>query len=249
MIAAMRGEVLVAVIVAAAACRPETTSTPVLEPPAAPLRADPTPREPTPATAPPPTAGAAGRDPANDIEEQAARLMAAADCREGSESTKSVFLPIVRIDLQIGASGEVVRADADDGPAPRRVSECYVARLRAHRFQRTDAGTGILSVEIVHPRGALDKDVIRRVVRAHINEIRGCYNEGLRRDASMKGRVSIQFTIGPDGSVPLSVVHETEIKDVEVGRCIANAITRWTFPKPEGGGNVVVTYPFVLEAG
>ena len=29
--------------------------------------------------------------------------------------------------------------------------------------------------------------------------------------------------------------------------CINNAVHGWRFPPPEGGGIVVVTYPFVLE--
>ena len=32
-----------------------------------------------------------------------------------------------------------------------------------------------------------------------------------------------------------------------VGACIARAVRRWKFPPPEGGGIVVVTYPFVLQ--
>jgi len=189
------------------------------------------------------------RDPGDDIQEQAAKLLAGSRCRESAVAQHGLILPIVRIDLQVGASGEVVRADADDGPAPKTMRECYVALLREHRFQRTDGGTEILNVEVDVPRGSLDKDIIRRVVRAHINEIRYCYNQGLGRDASMKGRVAIQFTIGPDGTVPVAEVATSEIKDVEVGRCIAAALKRWTFPAPEGGGNVVVTYPFVLEPG
>jgi hypothetical protein len=98
-------------------------------------------------------------------------------------------------------------------------------------------------------KGALDKDIIRRIVRAHINEVRYCYNQGLVRDPNLKGRVSVQFTIGPTGNVPVAVVQETSLKDGSVGQCIAKAVKRWKFPKPEGGGNVVVTYPFVLEAG
>ncbi len=98
-------------------------------------------------------------------------------------------------------------------------------------------------------QGGLDKDIIRRVVRAHINEVRYCYNQGLVRDPNLKGRVAVQFTIGPSGSVPAAVVQESSIKDQNVGQCIAKAVKRWKFPKPDGGGNVVVTYPFVLEAG
>ena len=96
-------------------------------------------------------------------------------------------------------------------------------------------------------KGAIDKDIIRRIVRSHINEVTHCYNQGLVKDPNLKGRVSIQFTIGPTGNVPVAVVQETSVKDGNVGQCIAKAVKRWKFPKPDGGGNVVVTYPFMLE--
>jgi TonB family protein len=98
-------------------------------------------------------------------------------------------------------------------------------------------------------KGALDKDIIRRIVRAHINEVRYCYNQGLVRDPNLKGRVEVQFTIGPTGKVPVSVVQQSSIKDTNVANCVAKAVRRWTFPKPQGGGNVVVTYPFLLSPG
>jgi hypothetical protein len=97
-------------------------------------------------------------------------------------------------------------------------------------------------------QGSLDKDLIRRVVRAHINEVRYCYNQGLAKDPNLKGRVAIQFQIGATGKVPTSVVSETDVKDGSVTNCIAQAVRRWNFPKPEGGGTVIVTYPFVLAA-
>jgi hypothetical protein len=98
-------------------------------------------------------------------------------------------------------------------------------------------------------QGALDKDIIRRIVRAHINEVRYCYNQALARDPNAKGRVAVQFTIGGTGKVPSAVVQESTLKDAAVGNCIAQSVKRWTFPKPEGGGSVIVTYPFVLEPG
>ncbi|MCR9166206.1 MAG: AgmX/PglI C-terminal domain-containing protein [Nannocystaceae bacterium] len=97
-------------------------------------------------------------------------------------------------------------------------------------------------------RGALDKDIIRRVVRSHINQVTHCYNQGLVRDPTLKGRVAIQFTIGSTGKVPLSVVSSTTLKDKNVGNCIAKAVKRWKFPKPDGGATVMVTYPFMLNA-
>jgi|GEM_PF-1736681 len=98
-------------------------------------------------------------------------------------------------------------------------------------------------------KGSLDKDIIRRIVRAHINEVRYCYNKGLTKDPALKGRVAVQFTIGATGKVSAAEVSSTTLSDEDVADCIAKAVKRWKFPKPSGGGNVVVTYPFVLEPG
>ncbi len=51
------------------------------------------------------------------------------------------------------------------------------------------------------------------------------------------------------GKVGSSVVQESTLKDKKVASCIAKAVKRWKFPKPKGGGNVIVTYPFVLSPG
>ena len=96
-------------------------------------------------------------------------------------------------------------------------------------------------------RGALDKEVIRRVVRAHINEVRHCYNQGLAVDPNLKGRVVIEFLIGPVGVVTFVHVKENLV-DATVGECVAQAVKRWAFPKPTGS-SVQVTYPFVFEPG
>ena len=97
--------------------------------------------------------------------------------------------------------------------------------------------------------GGLDKDLIRRVVRAHVNEVRHCYNLGLARDPNLKGRVAVQFTIGATGKVSSAVVAESDLKDSSVGACISQAVRRWSFPKPASGGAAMVTYPFILQAG
>lgn len=97
--------------------------------------------------------------------------------------------------------------------------------------------------------GALDKDIIRRVVRGHINEVRSCYNKGLAKNPNLQGRVAINFVITSTGKVGSAVVQETSLKgDTAVANCIKKAVKRWKFPKPRGGGNVIVTYPFNLTA-
>jgi TonB family protein len=95
--------------------------------------------------------------------------------------------------------------------------------------------------------GSLDKDIVRRIVRAHINEVRACHNAGLTMNPRLAGRVVVDFTITGTGKVAVVTVAETTVADTKVGECIAKAVKRWTFPKPPDGGNVTVNYPFSLS--
>jgi TonB family protein len=96
--------------------------------------------------------------------------------------------------------------------------------------------------------GTLAKSAIREVVRAHINEIRVCYNEGLQRDPQAQGRIVLDFTIGTEGAVTRSEVASSDMADAAVSECMRVAAGTWVFPKPEGGA-LKVQYPFVLEPG
>jgi TonB family protein len=98
-------------------------------------------------------------------------------------------------------------------------------------------------------KGTVDKDTIRRIVRNHHNEVRHCYNQGLARDPNMAGRVAVMFTIGPAGTVPSSAVSENTLGDRNVANCVAGAVRRWKFPKPNTGDTAMVTYPFQFSPG
>ena len=97
--------------------------------------------------------------------------------------------------------------------------------------------------------GAIDRSIIRRIVRAHINEVRHCYNQGLVQDPNLSGRVAIQFVIDGTGKVATAAVAESTIKNAKVGNCIAKAVKKWKFPTSKDSEKVVVTYPFVLHPG
>lgn len=96
--------------------------------------------------------------------------------------------------------------------------------------------------------GKLDKGEIRKVVRAHIGEIRDCYHEGLERDPKLAGRLVVGFEIADGGAVERSEISESTLADAEVGACIAGAVKTWKFPAPQGGA-VAVEYPFELQPG
>jgi hypothetical protein len=95
-------------------------------------------------------------------------------------------------------------------------------------------------------RGNLDKEIIRRIVRQHLNEVRFCYEQALPRKPSLAGRVVTQFTIAGTGKVLVSALQSSTLGEVSVESCIVAATRRWLYPAPTGGGLVTVSYPFQL---
>jgi TonB family protein len=97
--------------------------------------------------------------------------------------------------------------------------------------------------------GSLDKEIIRRVVHLHMNEVKYCYDQELVRKAGLEGRLSVQFVISPVGQVLTSVVQSSTLGNVYVEKCVTDAVKRWPFPKPQQGGIAIVSYPFNFVAG
>jgi hypothetical protein len=95
--------------------------------------------------------------------------------------------------------------------------------------------------------GGLDRELVRRTVRAHLAEVRFCYERELQTHPGLEGRVITGFTIGGNGAVLTSVVESSSLANPAAEHCIAEAVRRWNFPKPESAGVVVVSYPFVLR--
>ncbi|HXI55388.1 MAG TPA: AgmX/PglI C-terminal domain-containing protein [Polyangia bacterium] len=119
-----------------------------------------------------------------------------------------------------------------------------IGRLPGHRQQIV---TAITDTQFV-ARGTLDKEIVRRIIRAHLNEVRFCYEQELPRHPTLSGRVVIQFAITPGGQVASSAVQDSTLHLASLEGCMTQAVRRWTFPQPQGGGGLtIVSYPFVLS--
>jgi hypothetical protein len=93
----------------------------------------------------------------------------------------------------------------------------------------------------------LDKEIVRRVVRKHLNEVRFCYEKRLHMKPDLYGRVLTEFSIAGTGKVIASLIKQSTLSDVEAEQCIQQAVARWEFPKPEATGLVIVQYPFSFK--
>ena len=94
--------------------------------------------------------------------------------------------------------------------------------------------------------GSVDKEIIRRIIRRHINEAKWCYEQELAKKPDLAGRIMVQFTIAASGQVIASVLQNSTMQNDRVESCTVEAVRRWQFPKPIGGGIVIVSYPFVF---
>ena len=149
----------------------------------------------------------------------------------GGETTESPPRPIRRADLA-GRPGGGSGSGYGRGAGGFRGRNAKVPQIRS----------GNADV-----RGSLSKEVIRRVIQRHINEVRFCYEQELNSRPDLSGRVQVKFIISPSGAVQAANVESSSLGAARAEQCIAKAVRRWTFPAPDGGGIVIVSYPFVLE--
>ena len=95
--------------------------------------------------------------------------------------------------------------------------------------------------------GGLDKAVIQATIAKYLSQVRACYESGLQGNPGLQGQVSMNFTIAGDGSVASAKVAKSSLGSPPVEGCIETKLLNWKFPKPVGGVNVKVNYPFVLR--
>ncbi len=96
--------------------------------------------------------------------------------------------------------------------------------------------------------GRLPPEVIQRIVRQNFGRFRLCYENGLRNNRNLQGRVSVRFVIGRDGAVSNVGNGGSDMPDSGVVSCVVRAFYGLSFPQPEGG-IVTVTYPIMFSPG
>jgi outer membrane biosynthesis protein TonB len=113
-------------------------------------------------------------------------------------------------------------------------------------------GTGHKMTGVVKPGrpggklGGLTHEQILRVVRAHKNAIRTCYDRELQRTKGLGGKIVIRWKIDAGGVVSGAKVRSSSMRNGRVEDCIVRRIARMKFPKPKGGVTAVVNFPFIF---
>jgi hypothetical protein len=100
----------------------------------------------------------------------------------------------------------------------------------------------------VHSNGRLPPEVIQRVVRQNFGRFRLCYENGLKGNPALAGRVAVKFVIDRSGAVATTADGGSQLPDASVVQCVVRSFGNLSFPQPDNG-LVTVVYPLVFSPG
>ncbi|MFP5518692.1 MAG: AgmX/PglI C-terminal domain-containing protein [Bdellovibrionia bacterium] len=98
--------------------------------------------------------------------------------------------------------------------------------------------------------GSIDKEAIRRVIRAKLHEIKSCYERVLNtlpKGQRLEGKVVIKWEIIDRGQARAARVKSTSLRNSAVEACMVSRLQSWVFPEPPENTVADVEYPFVLN--
>ncbi len=94
--------------------------------------------------------------------------------------------------------------------------------------------------------GSLPPEVIQRITRQNSGRFRLCYENGLRTNPKLAGKVSVKFVIDRAGVVSVASDGGSDLPDQAVVQCVVRGFRTLSFPQPENG-IVTVVYPITFS--
>ena len=99
--------------------------------------------------------------------------------------------------------------------------------------------------------GTIDKEAIRRVIRARLHEVKSCYDRALNtqeKGSKLEGKIVLSWDIVDKGQARNVKVKSSNLGNAQLENCIRDRLASWTFPEPPPGLVAEVqAYPFVLN--
>ncbi len=93
-----------------------------------------------------------------------------------------------------------------------------------------------------------DVAAVNSVVTQNLRMIINCYENGLKRNPSLQGRVEVEFVVRTNGRVTDVDIVSSSLRDSQVERCITRNVRRWRFsPVDESTGDQTYRYPFIFR--
>jgi len=145
------------------------------------------------------------------------------------------------------SDGGIPTGGPDGGPLVADIGRTTGRDLNDLRFTDKPLDPRVMELP---PRlsGELDEKTVQQYIRRFLSGIKWCYQDRLQSNRKLGGKVTLAFTILPNGSVLDPRTVNSSLGDATLEQCIATKMARWRFPSPKDGGVVEVAYPLILKA-
>ncbi len=90
-------------------------------------------------------------------------------------------------------------------------------------------------------------DEVGQVIHKHMDSIRYCHEAAIIAQPNISGRIVVRFVIGGSGSVKKVSITSSTLPSDQLANCIMRKLSTFRFPKPKGGIDVSVDYPFIFK--
>ncbi|OHE57318.1 MAG: hypothetical protein A2Z47_03005 [Thermodesulfovibrio sp. RBG_19FT_COMBO_42_12] len=87
------------------------------------------------------------------------------------------------------------------------------------------------------------QESVKEVIKSHRGSIDFAYRKALRSDPTLKGIISIEFILAPDGTIISARVVSSTVGDPAFEEDVLKRVKTWKFPAYPDSGNTIVTYP------
>ncbi len=196
------------------------------------------------------------------------RLGALLGC-ERTPNTSPVVAPVATLEIPVASAPAVGVPHADaakstsgddaqhsegrsDGDEPRSLwgraeDENGSGGIGVLRSGNAGLGRGVTALPSIRQgvtavSGRLPPEVIQRIVRQNFGRFRLCYENGLRTNPELAGRITVRFVIDGTGAVSSASDGGSDLPDKAVVGCVIRGFGNLAYPQPEGG-TVTVVYP------
>lgn len=181
------------------------------------------------------TRGESGRGFAEDLFAEGGDQMA--DLDAALEGVGGVEVASAESELRQGKGGDTKDADIGDlagvGGGTAEVGSGPATKIEG----KTELGAG----DAILDEG--DVGSVKKTVQRNFGQLTYCYEQRLRQNPSLAGRVEIEWYVN-GGRVTSAEVFANTTGDSELGQCIVKKIKRWSFPSEVQGE---ILYPFIFK--
>ncbi len=147
-----------------------------------------------------------------------------------------------------GAQRPALKGSGGIGNATSGVAKAQPGNLSG---QRTISGREVVppGTEGTSPfarstlRQTRSQESIKEVIKSHRGSLDFAYRKALRSDPTLKGVITIEFTLSPDGTVISARAISSTVSDPSFEEDVLKRVKTWKFPAYPDSGTTIVTYP------